>query len=69
MQNWQIQEINLLHSGLDNYSNWGERPSRFLNIIDAIADWAYLKNSLKLITFSKKDIYGKWYFWWKLNQF
>ena len=49
MEGCKIENIDFYFSGGSSYSNWGQNPTRFENLIAAIAKWEPLIKSLKTL--------------------
>ena len=56
MEGCKIEFISFLCSGGSSYSNWGQNPARFENLIAAIAKWEPLVKSLKTLYIGDCDI-------------
>ena len=52
----KIENINFYYSGGSSYSNWGQNPARFENLIAAIAKWEPLVKTLKTLWIQNCDI-------------
>ena len=49
MEGCKIEYIQFYYSGGSSYSNWGQNPARFENLIAAIAKWEPLVKTLKTL--------------------
>ena len=56
MEGCKIEFISLMCSGGSSYSNWGQNPARFENLIAAIAKWEPLVKTLKTLYIGDCDI-------------
>ena len=56
MEGCKIEYIAFWYSGSSSYSNWGQNPARFENLIAAIAKWEPLVKSLKTLWIHSCDI-------------
>ena len=56
MEGCKIEYIQFAHSGGSSYSNWGQNPARFENLIAAIAKWEPLVKTLKTLDILYCDI-------------
>ena len=56
MEGCKIQYIDFYCSGGSSYSNWGQNPARFENLIAAIAKWEPLVKTLKTLWIGSCDI-------------
>ena len=56
MEGCKIEYIDFDYSGGGSYSNWGQNPARFENLIAAIAKWEPLVKSLKTLYIGGCDI-------------
>ena len=56
MEGCKIQYISFGYSGGSSYSNWGQNPTRFENLIAAIAKWEPLVKTLKTLDIRYCDI-------------
>ena len=56
MEGCKIENIEFSYSGGSSYSNWGQNPARFENLIAAIAKWEPLVKTLKTLSIGNCDI-------------
>ena len=56
MEGCKIENISFSYSGGCSYSNWGQNPARFENLIAAIAKWEPLVKTLKTLYIGGCDI-------------
>ena len=56
MEGCKIENISFNSSGGSSYSNWGQNPARFENLIAAIAKWEPLVKTLKTLHIPYCDI-------------
>ena len=56
MEGCKIENIGFYSSGGSSYSNWGQNPARFENLIAAIAKWEPLVKTLKTLYIPNCDI-------------
>ena len=56
MEGCKIEYISFAYSGGSSYSNWGQHPARFENLIAAIAKWEPLVKTLKTLYIGGCDI-------------
>ena len=56
MEGCKIEYISFGYSGGSSYSNWGQNPARFENLIAAIAKWEPLVKTLKYLHIGCCDI-------------
>ena len=56
MEGCKIEYIDFYFSGGSSYSNWGQNPARFENLIAAIAKWEPLVKTLKTLFIHSCDI-------------
>ena len=56
MEGCKIEHIGFTYSGGSSYSNWGQNPARFENLIAAIAKWEPLVKTLKTLYIGNCDI-------------
>ena len=56
MEGCKIEYIQFYSSGDSSYSNWGQNPARFENLIAAIAKWEPLLKTLKKLSIGYCDI-------------
>ena len=56
MEGCKIEFIRFYYSGGSSYSNWGQNPARFENLIAAIAKWEPLVKTLKTLDIRNCDI-------------
>ena len=56
MEGCKIEFISFYYSGGSSYSNWGQNPARFENLIAAIAKWEPLVKTLKTLSIPYCDI-------------
>ena len=56
MEECKIEQIQFVYSGGSSYSNWGQNPMRFENLIAAISKCEPLTKSLKTLYFGYCDV-------------